>query len=73
MTKHDELELATFSVPEAGRILGIGRDAAYEAAARGEIPVLRFGRLKRVPKPALKRMLESAQLLDGPDSNNETA
>jgi excisionase family DNA binding protein len=33
----------TISVEEAGRLLGIGRSAAYEAARRGDIPVLRFG------------------------------
>jgi excisionase family DNA binding protein len=45
------------SVPEAARILGIGRNAAYEAAARGEIPTIRIGRLRRVPKAALRKML----------------
>ena len=60
MAKAEERRLATMSVPEAGRILGIGRDAAYEAAARGEIPVLQIGRLKRVPKLAFNQMLESA-------------
>ena len=40
----------TVSVPQAGKIfLGIGRDASYQAAARGDIPVLRVGRLLRVP------------------------
>ena len=40
----------TISVPEAGRIyLGLGRDASYEAAKRGEIPFIQIGRLKRVP------------------------
>jgi hypothetical protein len=37
----DEL---TISVPEAGRRLGLGKNASYEAARRGELPVLRFGR-----------------------------
>jgi len=27
----------TLSVPEAGRKLGLGRDASYEAARRGEL------------------------------------
>jgi excisionase family DNA binding protein len=49
----------TISVPEAGRRLGIGRNAAYEAAHRGELPVVRFGRLLRVPLPALDRMLQA--------------
>jgi excisionase family DNA binding protein len=47
----------TISVPEAGRLLGVGRNASYEAAARGEIPVIRIGRMLRVPKAALMRML----------------
>ena len=56
-----DTEPRTMSVPEAGRIyLGIGRDASYEAAKRGEIPVIQVGRLKRVPVIAMERMLERA-------------
>jgi excisionase family DNA binding protein len=47
----------TMSVPEAGRLLGLSRNAAYEAARRREIPVLRFGRKLRVPRMALERLL----------------
>jgi excisionase family DNA binding protein len=43
----------TCTVPEAGQLLGIGRDAAYAAAARGEIPTLRLGRTLRVSIPRL--------------------
>jgi excisionase family DNA binding protein len=51
----------TVSVPEAGKILGLkSRDAAYDAAHKGEIPVIRIGRLLRVPLVALERMLEQA-------------
>ena len=50
----------TLSVPEAGRLVGLGRDASYEAAKRGKIPVLRFGRLLRVPIRAFERMLDEA-------------
>jgi len=52
---------ATLSVPEAGRLLGLGRNASYEAARRGELPVLEFGRKKRVPCIALQRMLTEAR------------
>lgn len=51
-------EPKTVSVPEAGRWLGIGRNAAYEAARRGDLPVIRIGRLLRVPVVALERLLE---------------
>ena len=51
----------TISVPKAGKdYLGIGRDAAYEAAKRGDIPVIKIGRLLRVPVAAMERMLEKA-------------
>ena len=47
----------TISVREAAQVLGVGRDAAYDAAARGEIPVLRLGRALRVPVPRLLELL----------------
>jgi excisionase family DNA binding protein len=47
----------TYSVPEAGRRVGLGKNASYEAARRGELPVMRFGRLLRVPRAAFDRML----------------
>lgn len=50
----------TVSVEEAGKILGCSRNAAYEAAHRGEIPVIRLGKLLRVPKVALERLLSGA-------------
>jgi excisionase family DNA binding protein len=49
----------TLSVPEAGRrYLGIGRNASYRAAERGEIPTIRIGGLLRVPVVQLERKLE---------------
>jgi helix-turn-helix protein len=51
----------TLSVPEAGeRYFGLCRNAAYDAAARGDIPTIRIGRLLRVPVRALERMLDGA-------------
>jgi hypothetical protein len=52
----------TTTVPQAGRALGInGRNQSYEAAHRGEIKTLRFGRRLTVPTAWLRRQLE----LDG--------
>jgi hypothetical protein len=49
----------TLPVPEAGRLyFGLGRNASYEAARRGDIPTIRIGRLLRVPVVALERKLE---------------
>jgi excisionase family DNA binding protein len=53
-------EPLTITVPEAGKRLGISKWAAYRAAQRGEIPVVRIGALVRVPVRALERMLDRA-------------
>jgi hypothetical protein len=47
----------TASVPEAGLVMGLARNASYEAARRGEIPVLRFGNRYRVSTARLRQML----------------
>ncbi len=47
----------TVSVEIAGQALGIGRNAAYAAAKRGDIPTVRIGKNIRVPCAPLRRML----------------
>lgn len=49
----------TVTIPEAGQLLGIGRDAAYRAAEAGQIPSLRVGRRLLVPLPALMKLVGS--------------
>jgi hypothetical protein len=57
----DDTTPLTISVPEAGeKYFGLCRNASYDAAARGEIPVIRIGRLLRVPVRALEQMLDRA-------------
>ena len=51
----------TLSVPEAGRrYFGLSRNGAYDAARRGDLPIIRIGRLLRVPVVRLEKMLEHA-------------
>jgi hypothetical protein len=51
----------TISVPEAGKkYFGLSRNASYDAAARGDLPVVRSGRLLRCPVRQLEAMLEPA-------------
>lgn len=50
----------TYSVEEAGRLLGIGRSLAYEAVSRGEIPTIRVGKRLLVPRAAFEKMLAQA-------------
>jgi hypothetical protein len=49
----------TISVPHAGQILGLSRNGAYAAAARGDIPVLRIGRKLVVPTHRLLELLDA--------------
>ena len=58
MTDKPEIERLTVPVwPDVGKALGLGRNATYDAVARGEIPVLRFGRRILVAKKALERLV----------------
>jgi hypothetical protein len=51
----------TLSVPQAGkRYFGLSRNASYAAAQRGQLPIIRIGRLLRVPVRAMERMLDQA-------------
>jgi len=49
-----------YEVPEAGEMLGLGRNASYQAARRGDIPTIKIGKLIRVPKAAFNLMLKIA-------------
>ena len=44
--------------PETGQILGLSRGATYEAARRGDIKVIRLGRLLKVPCGWLRQKLD---------------
>jgi excisionase family DNA binding protein len=47
----------TVTVEEAGKMLGIGRNQAYEAARRGDLPVIKMGKRLLVPRAVLEKML----------------
>lgn len=54
----DWRQSTTITVEEAGRILGVGRSAAYAAARSGDLPgVIRIGRKLRVSVSALRHLL----------------
>ena len=50
-------ERLTFTVEEAGRLLGIGRGAAFAAVHSGELPSVRLGRRILVPRARLLALL----------------
>jgi len=51
------IERRTYTVEEAGRLLGLSRNTAYARATDGTLPTLRFGRRLLVRKAALDRLL----------------
>jgi excisionase family DNA binding protein len=57
---NENLSPQTYTVRQAAQLLGIGKNSAYEAAARGEIPVVRIGKRLLVPKVALDHMLRES-------------
>jgi hypothetical protein len=61
IVKHDETK--TMAVPAAGRkYFNLGRNASYDAAKRGDIPVIKIGGRIVAVIPALERMLEQASV-----------
>jgi excisionase family DNA binding protein len=50
----------TYRIQEVARLLGIGRNQAYSAAKRGDLPVIKIGKRLFVPRAAFDRMLEQA-------------
>jgi hypothetical protein len=49
-------------LPAAGKLYyGLGRNGSYEAAKRGEIPVIKVGARLRVPVIAMERKLSDVK------------
>ena len=65
MTRDEARKLPTVvDLPTAGRMLGIGRSASYELVRTGDwpTPVLRLGKLIRVPTAPLLELLGERRL-----------
>jgi excisionase family DNA binding protein len=54
------LQCLTYTVEEAGDLLGISRGSAYNLVRTGQIPALRMGRRLLVSRGALKDLLGHA-------------
>ena len=61
MSLDSDEDRLTYGVVEAGRKLGLGRNASYLAAKKGELPVIRIGSRLLVPKLALQKLLEGGR------------
>jgi excisionase family DNA binding protein len=60
MSSTEAGERLVYTVMEVGELLGLTRNAAYDAAKRGDFPTIRIGKLIRVPKAALHAMIDGA-------------
>jgi excisionase family DNA binding protein len=60
MTTSENDKCLVYKVPEAGAMLGLTKNASYEAAKRGDFPTIKIGKLIRVPKAAFHAMLDQA-------------
>jgi excisionase family DNA binding protein len=58
MSGQDKDGRLVYQVPEAGALLGLGKNASYEAAKRGDFPTIKLGKLIRVPKAAFHRLFD---------------
>ena len=58
-------ERLVLSIAEAAEVLGLSDDLVYHLVARGELPCLRFGRRKVIPRIAVERVINLA--MDGFD------
>ncbi|MGA8726943.1 MAG: hypothetical protein WB565_18065 [Acidimicrobiales bacterium] len=61
----DWRERITLSVPVAGAIVGLSRNGSYDAANRGQLPIIILGRKKVVPVAPLRRLLGELPPLEG--------
>lgn len=52
-----EVQRLTLTIEETAKLLGIGRQLAYDRVKTGEIPVIKIGRRLLVPRSALEKLL----------------
>lgn len=60
-------ERLVLSVAEAADALGVSDDLVYELAARGDLPCLRFGRRKVIPRVAIELLIRTSMRDFDPD------
>lgn len=53
----------TLTVDETAKLLGIGRNLAYDRVKTGDLPLLKIGRRLLVPRAALEKLLSEPKPL----------
>ena len=60
----------TLTIDETAKLLGIGRQLAYDKVITGEITVIKIGRRLLVPRRALEKLLEQGQAVNQAQSES---
>jgi len=50
-----------YQIAEVAAMLGLSRNACYQAVQRGELPAIRIGKRLLVPKASLFKLLDGAK------------
>jgi len=58
--EHMMSDTLVLSVSEAAQALGVSDDLVYSLTERGDLPCLRFGRRKVIPRRAIELLIEKA-------------
>lgn len=58
VTAPSDREELVLSIRDVAKLLGVSDDLVYELVARGEIPCLRLGRRRLIPRRAVELMIE---------------
>ena len=59
--KQDSVQPLLLTVSQAAKLLSLGRTKVYELIATEGLPVVHFGRAKRVSMASLQRWIESRE------------
>ena len=65
-------EKLTLSVEEAGKLLGVSRQVAYQLSRRADFPVLHIGRRVLVPRKQLEAWMDR-QVRGTEEEHDQTA
>lgn len=65
------MERLIVSIAEAAQLLGVSDDLVYELTQRGDLPCIRLGRRKVIPRRAIDVIIERA--VEGFDPSRVTA
>ncbi len=62
LTNAAQMGRRTITIDEAARELGLSRNAAYDAAKRGDLPTIKMGRRLLVPRIPFEALLNPASV-----------